>query len=224
VAFAGCAHSQPQREAISTLRDAVKERAVPALLIGPEGSGKTACLRALEDEGLGRYAEAIDDASIGRGALLLDGTERLSIAALQQLASALRANPFPCILAARGVLPPAMQLSDCDRRFALHSTQELAQGTGGRVPHELLRCVRTVVSLPALTVEELARIGKQLFEQRGVAASSELAALIGAEAFKSGDGGHEVRALVDRVPDGTWKPVGGATRSGRAPKRRKGRR
>ncbi len=223
-ALAVGAPSQPQREAISALRTAVKERARLALLVGPEGSGKTLCLRALEEEGLGQYAEAIDGASIGRGALLLDGAERLSMEALRQLALALGANPFPCVLAARGTRPSAMQLRDSDRRFALHGTQELARATGGKIPHELLRLVRTAASLPAPTVQDLSRMAKRLLEHRGLGASSELAARIAAEASRSGDGGHEVRALVDRVPAGTWKPAGRTPRPRRAAKHRKGRR
>jgi hypothetical protein len=203
--------SRRQGEAISSLQAALGEGIRLALLIGPEGAGKTTCLGWLQAQGLGDYLASIDGAAIGPGALLLDGAEGLSAEASERLSGLLSSHPFPCVLAARGVAPsPAMHLRDRDRSVALYTTDELARATAEKIPRVLLRLVRSAVVLAAPDAGDLSQIAKHLLEEKGAAVSSELVRSLAVEAFKSGHGGHELKALVDRVPRGAWMPVGGA--------------
>ena len=94
--------SPRQREAISSLQGALSEGASLALLIGAEGSGKTMCLRSMQAQGLGKYLDRIDGAAIGTGALLLDGTERLSAEAFEEARAELGERRLIEVLAAIG--------------------------------------------------------------------------------------------------------------------------
>jgi hypothetical protein len=213
-ASAARSYSQPQRKVISALQTALREGAQLILLVGPEGSGKTTCLRSLQAQGLGDCVDTVDGASIGRGTLLLDRAETFSSEAFERLSRLLSSTGSPCILAVRGRAPSSgALLSDRHRRVELHPTGELARGTHGKIPHELLQRVQRVVVLPAPKAEDLSEMAKWLFEERGATASPELVAYIAAEALKSGHGGHELKALVDRVPRGAWRRVGGERRS-----------
>jgi len=217
-------YSPRQREAISLLQKALREGVRVMLLVGPQGSGKTICLRSLQAQGLGRCVETVDDAPIGSGALLLDGADMLSPDALERLSTLLSSNAFPCVLAVRGrLLSSRTLLRDGARTFPLHGTGELARATGGKIPDALLRRVQVAVSLPAPAAEELSQMAKMLFEEKGAAASAKLLARVAAQALKSGHGAHELKALVDRVPRGQWTPVTGAARSS-ASRKRKSRR
>jgi len=217
-------YSPRQREAISLLQKALREGIRVILLVGPQGSGKTICLRSLQAQGLGRRVDAVDEAPVGPGALLLDGADMLSPDALERLSTLLSSNAFPCVLAVRG-RPPSSRtlLRDGARTFPLYGTGELARATEGKIPDALLRRVQVAVSLPSPAAEELSQMAKALFEERGAAASPKLLARVAAQALKSGHGAHELKALVDRVPRGQWTPANGAARSS-ASRKRKNRR
>ncbi len=217
--------SRRQAEAVSSLQAAVREGIRRVLLVGAEGSGKTTCLRSLHAKGLGRYVENVDGAEVGAAeALLLDGCERLSAEAFDRLSALVGSHSFPCVLAVRGVAPSiALQLRDGDRRVALYTTDELARATAEKIPRALLRLAQSAVALAAPDAEDLSQIARHLLQEKGAAVSSELVSCLAGEAFKSGHGGHELKALVDRVPRGAWTPAGGARRS-RGPTKKSRRR
>src|SRR5216683_1053383 len=207
--------SRRQGEAVSSLQAALREGIRLVLLVGGEGSGKTTCLRALEAHGLGRYVETVDGAEAGAAeTLLLDGGEGLSAEAFDRLSALVGSHSFPCVLAVRGVASSiGLRLRDGDRCVGLYTTDELARATVERIPRALLRLAESAVVLAAPDAEELSQIAIHLLQEKGAAVSSELVSWLAGEAFKSGHGGHELKALVDRVPRGAWTPVGGAERS-----------
>ncbi len=207
--------SRRQGEAVSSLQAALREGIRLVLLVGGEGSGKTTCLRALEAHGLGRYVETVDGAEAGAAeTLLLDGGEGLSAEAFDRLSALVGSHSFPCVLAVRGVASSiGLRLRDGDRCVGLYTTDELARATVERIPRALLRLAQSAVVLAAPDAEELSQIAIHLLQEKGAEVSSELVSWLAGEAFKSGHGGHELKALVDRVPRGAWTPVGGAERS-----------
>src|SRR5216683_7102776 len=207
--------SRRQGEAVSSLQAALREGIRLVLLVGGEGSGKTTCLRALQAHGLGRYVETVDGAEAGAAeTLLLDGGEGLSAEAFDRLSALVGSHSFPCVLAVRGVASSiGLRLRDGDRCVGLYTTDELARATVERIPRALLRLAQSAVVLAAPDAEELSQIAIHLLQEKGAEVSSELVSWLAGEAFKSGHGGHELKALVDRVPRGAWTPVGGAERS-----------
>jgi hypothetical protein len=207
--------SRRQGEAVSSLQAALREGIRLVLLVGGEGSGKTTCLRALQAHGLGRYVETVDGAEAGAAeTLLLDGGEGLSAEAFDRLSALVGSHSFPCVLAVRGLAPSiGLRLRDGDRCVGLYTTDELARATVEGIPRALLRLAQSAVVLAAPDAEELSQIAIHLLQEKGAAVSSGLLSWLAGEAFKSGHGGHELKALVDRVPRGAWTPVGGAKRS-----------
>lgn len=212
--------SRRQEEAIACLQTSLREGIRLTLLVGAEGSGKTTCLRALQARGLGRYLDGVDGEPVGAEALLLDAGEGLPAEAFGRLSSLLGSHPFPCVLAARGSGPStALQLRGGDRVFALHATDQLARATAEKIPRALLRRVQCAVVLATPDAEDLSQIARRLLEEKGTAVSSELVGRLAAEAFRSGHGVHEIKALVDRVPRGAWTPAGEARRASRPRKK-----
>jgi len=212
--------SRRQEEAIARLETSLRQGIRLTLLVGAEGSGKTTCLRALEARGLGRYLDGVVGEPVGAEALLRDGGEGLSAEAFGRLCSLLGSHPFPCALAARGSGPStALQLRGGDRVFALYTTDQLARATAEKIPRALLRRVQCAVVLATPDAEDLSQIARRLLEEKGTAVSSELVSRLAAEAFRSGHGVHEIKALVDRVPRGAWTLAGEARRASRPRKK-----
>jgi hypothetical protein len=85
---------------------------------------------------------------------------------------------------------------------------------------ELLEQVRGVLTLPSSGAGQLAEIARKLAAARALVLSDELIAAIAAQAVQSKRGGHEVKALVDRIPDGSWSLA--ANLPGHRSRRKKG--
>lgn len=178
------------------------------LLLGPEGSGKTTWLRALERKGLGHYvAHPKELSEAPRGdRLLVDAVERAraeDVAALQALVQA----DAEVILAVRGSAGEAsIVLSGSDAELPLLSTRALVDATGGMLAAGLAEHVQAVASLAALEVDALEEIARRMLLRRRqeLELSDALVQAIAQEASRSGRGGHELRALLRRIPAGTW--------------------
>jgi hypothetical protein len=199
--------SAAQMKAVGELTAALQDGARVALLIGPGGCGKSTCLQLLEAQGLGKRSDAFETPP-GAGAMLVDGAEALERDALERLAALLKAHPFPCVIAARGSSPASRRLLEHQgRRMALHSTRELADSTEAKLPDSLLQCVRTVVLLPALGQTEMSQIAASMLGAKAVSPSPDLIRCVVSDALRSGGGGHELKALIDRLPPGGWRPV-----------------
>jgi hypothetical protein len=109
------------------------------------------------------------------------------------------------VLAARGKKPTAnLPIRSRGASHSLYTTQALTAACGARLPVELLEQVREVLTLASSSAQQLAEIARKLAAARALVLSDELIAAIAAQAVRSKRGGHEVKALIDRIPDGSW--------------------
>lgn len=194
-----------QPEAIRILDSAMRLRVRVILLLGPEGSGKTTYLRQLGAQGLGQYvdrSEALDRASDQR--LLLDAIPAL----LADEGIRARLEATGGIIALRGEALPSTALTVASEglELPLLGSAELVEATSGALPLGLADQVNVVAAFRTLTPDELEEITRRLLlgRQGEVEATEELIAAISATAARSGRGGHEARALVERLPAGAW--------------------
>lgn len=160
------------------------------LLVGPEGSGKSALLAAIEDDGLELVDLSVPVAPQREGELL-----------------SLMERGARLVIAVRAEAPrPALVLTGADGEEPLYDTQGLIAALGGVLPRALLSSVDGVVVLPALDAEALEALAVGLVATRGdLSLSQQTLKQIAALAEKSGRGAHELVALIARVPQGTWK-------------------
>jgi ClpX C4-type zinc finger len=160
------------------------------LLVGPEGSGKSAVLAAVEDEGLERI-DLSGPVTPQRESELLSLMERGA-----RLVIALRAE----------APKPALVLQGADGEEPLYDTQGLTAALGGVLPRALLTSVDGVVVLAAPDADALEALAVGLVATRGdLTLSQPMLKQIAALAEKSGRGAHELVALIARVPQGSWK-------------------
>jgi hypothetical protein len=189
---------RPQAPGFIELPAAVKARKRLAsntgrvtLVVGPEGSGKTALLASLDDDvGLERIdlTGAVTPAREGELLTLLERGARLAIA--------VRAHPPK----------PALVLTGAEGEEPLYDTQGLASALGHLLPHAILSSVDGVVVLPSMDVEALEALAVGLVATRGdLELSPAMVKQIAALAAQSGRGAHELVALIARVPRGQWK-------------------
>jgi hypothetical protein len=223
-AAAKCAAFASQAPEVKELEAAMRGSASLILLLGPPGCGKTSCLRHLESRGAGHY---VDLAQLGwesprlpEGRLLIDGIEHLAGTTQATFLNLIAEQPDrQVIVAARGKSPTrSLVLHDGSRRIDICSTHELTMATGAKLLTELLERVEQVIALPALTAAQLAELARRAFQARdkATAVSESLVQALANRAAKSGRGGHELVALVARIPAGSW-----AVDAARPRKRRK---
>lgn len=197
-----------QEPAARALDGALRRGMRCILLIGPEGSGKTTWLRALERKGLGVYVPAPDalaDAPQG-DRLLVDAAERARPDDASRLLALVK-NGAELILAVRGEPgAPSLVLTNDDAELPLLSTRALVEATRGLLGAELAEHVEAVAALGALQVDALEEIARRLLlaRRQELELSDALVQALAAEAARSGRGGHELRALLRRIPAGTW--------------------
>jgi hypothetical protein len=140
--------------------------------------------------------------------LLVEDVERLDSDAQTALAAFLDRNPERTVLmSTRGTLKPSgRRLRGGEARLPLHTTAALAEAVGGALPVALLEQVQLAVRLRVPTQKdfvELARRGLAL-RRPAVSVHEEVLATLAAEALRSPRAGHELRALLARIPAGTW--------------------
>ena len=161
------------------------------LVVGPEGSGKSALLEALSDDlGLERVdlTGAVTPQREGELLTMLERGARLAIA--------VRAEPPK----------PALVLTGAEGEEPLYDTHGLSAALGHLLPHAILSSVDGVVVLPAMDADALEALAVGLVATRGdLELSPAMVKQIAALAVKSGRGAHELVALVARVPKGQWK-------------------
>ncbi|XXF75130.1 ClpX C4-type zinc finger protein [Myxococcaceae bacterium GXIMD 01537] len=198
-----------REEAPALLASALEAGVRRVLVLGPEGVGKSAWFQALQQWGGGVLVtvDALEE-SPPDAVLLVEDVERLGPEAQASLAAFLAREPSRTVLmSARGTLGhPGWTLRDGSVRLPLHSTAALAKAVGGALPMALLEQVQLAVPLRAPTRAELTELARRWLALRAPAvtvAPGVLAALV-AEAARSPRVGHELRALLARIPAGAW--------------------
>ncbi|AKJ04576.1 ClpX C4-type zinc finger protein [Archangium gephyra] len=179
------------------------------LLLGPEGSGKSTWMRALVEQGRGVLVtpESLDRAPV-EAVLLVEDVDRLAPAEQVSLSAFLSRHPACTVLmTARGtpVASGLSLLSDSDR-VSVPTTASLSEAVGGSLPVALLEQVQWLVALTAPGIEELSEIARRQLAARGdLQLSGEVLTALATEAARSPRSGHELRALLARVPPGSWR-------------------
>ncbi|MBI3183539.1 MAG: hypothetical protein HYZ28_15485 [Myxococcales bacterium] len=211
-----------QAEACSVIEAGFRLSARVLLLIGPEGSGKTTCLRGLARAGKGRYHADISQVPPGphEEPILVEVHRQLSEEEAAKLVALVDGKGGrQLVLAIRGDPPrPALGLRGDEAELPLFTTRDLLQATQGRLPAALASRVQVVAPFRPLVLEELAEVARRLIVRRAaeIDLSEELLAALAEEALRSGRNGREVEALLDRIPAGSWGLAEGAR-----PKRRR---
>jgi hypothetical protein len=199
------------------------------LLLGPEGCGKSTWMRALAEQGRGVLVtpDALDRAPLDT-LLLVEDVDRLPPTEQAVLGTFLARHPERAVLmTARGgpVAPGLVLLSDSGR-LPVPTTAALSEAVQGSLPVALLDRVRLLVSLERPGVEELSQLARRwLASREDRRLSDEVLTALATEAARSPRAGHELQALLARVPPGTWslerkkgkaKPVRRVRRKGKS--------
>jgi hypothetical protein len=198
-----------QSDACRTVETAMRSDIQLGMIIGPEGTGKTEFLSHLEASGLGSRLEPSDLAgTFPEGRVFIDAAERLDRGAQDRILRSLFNEPKRQIfLACRGKAPKVrLTLRSSSVELPLYSTSALAKAVYGRLEGQLLERVEAVSVFSALAVAELAQIARVMIAERSkqLSLSDKAILALAKSAATSGRGGHELQALIRRVPAGGW--------------------
>jgi hypothetical protein len=214
---------EPARESFERGLEAGVRR---LLLLGPEGSGKSTWVRMLVEQGRGVLvtSDSFDRAPVD-ALLLLEDVDRLPPAEQASLGAFLARHPERTVLmTARGepVAPGLVLLSDSGR-LPVPTTAALSEAVRGALPAVLLELVQWLVPLEKPGVEALVEIARRwLASREDRRLSDEALTALATEAARSPRSGHELLALLARVPPGTWRLE--VKKKGKAKPARRGRR
>jgi hypothetical protein len=215
-----------QTQAREALEHGLEAGVCRMLVLGPEGSGKSTWMRALVEQGRGVLVtpDTLDRAP-GDAMLLVEDVDRLLPAEQASLSAFLARHPTSTVLmTARGspVASGLVLLSDSGR-VSVPSTAALSEAVRGTLPIALLEQVQRLVALEAPGVEDLIEIARHQLASRGdPKLSDEVLTALATEAARSPRSGHELRALLARVPPGSWRLE--VKKKGKAKPARRGRR
>ncbi|MFY1829844.1 ClpX C4-type zinc finger protein [Myxococcus fulvus] len=199
-----------QPESRSALVDALRTGVRCVLLIGAEGCGKSTLLRLLQREGQGALTtvDALAEAPSSTP-LFIEDVDLLSPGHQLALSAFLgRAARPAVVLSARGKPPASSKLAlrAAGLRLDVPTTDALSRAVHGTLPVSILEHVQRLVSLrPPTSAEykDMARAHLASREHATTLSEKALAVLV-AEAARSPRAGHELQALLQRIPPGTW--------------------
>ncbi|WP_426752596.1 ClpX C4-type zinc finger protein [Myxococcus sp. Y35] len=217
-----------QHEAEELLTWSLQAQVRCLLVVGPEGSGKSTWFQQLQREGKGVITAVADlDGATSTRTLLVEDVDRLSAEAQATLQDFLARHRGPAVvLSARGMAPESrgLTLRGDARTLALRTTASLSQAVRGAVPTHLLEHVQVLLTLHVPTQSEFVEIARLRLASRepAISLSEEVLAALAAEAGRSPRAGHELHALLNRVPSGTWQlePVAKPTVTRKARRKR----
>ena len=216
-----------QREAADLVQRGLDMGVGWILVVGPEGSGKTAFLRSLERRGAGRYLStpAALAEPWGDERLLVDGLDAAGPADVQILVEAL-GRVRRAVVTVRGMaLPPPLVIGSDSGDLPVYSTRDLLAACGDVLPLPVAERIQLAASFRSPTPEELVEIARRLLVARAseLDLSEDLLGALAAEAARSPRGAHELKALLERIPPGSWTlksaplvpvmPAGGVVRA-----------
>ncbi|AEI67725.1 ClpX C4-type zinc finger protein [Corallococcus macrosporus] len=199
-----------QQATQALLTQSLEAQARCLLVVGPEGSGKSVWFQQLQREDVGVITAVADLEGAGTSrVLLVEDVERLDAAAHAALRAFLARDHRPAVvLGARGQGSEArgLTLRDEARSAPVLTTAALSQAVRGAVPTDLLEHVQVLLPLQVPTHAEFMEIARQRLAARAPAVSvaEDVLAALAQEAGRSSRAGHELHALLNRVPTGTW--------------------
>ncbi len=216
-----------QAEARTLLEAAFQSGARCLLVVGPEGCGKSVWFQQLQRQGQGALTQlsALEQAPT-QVPLLVEDVDRLDATAHAALAAFLARNPrHTVLLSARGTCPekPGPLLRGDAGLVPVPTTAALGQAVRGSMPASLLEHIQVLLPLRAPTPAEYVEIARRRLALRepAVSLSEDVLKAFAEEAVRSPRAGHELQALLNRVPAGTWS-LEAKTKSS-TPARRKAR-
>ncbi|WP_434348669.1 ClpX C4-type zinc finger protein [Myxococcus virescens] len=180
------------------------------LVIGPEGSGKSVWFQQLQREAVGVITPVADlDMTTSSRTLLVEDVDRLDATSHATLQAFLARDRRPVVLlSARGLRTEARGLSlrgDASS-VSVSTTAALTQAVRGAVPTDILEHVQVLLPLQVPTPSEFVEIARQRLASRepAVSVSEDVLIALAQAASRSPRAGHELHALLNRVPTGTW--------------------
>ncbi|GEN11503.1 hypothetical protein MFU01_65400 [Myxococcus fulvus] len=199
-----------QSESRRALIDALRTGVRCVLLIGAEGCGKSTLLRMLRREGQGALTtvDALAEAPSSTP-LFIEDVDRLSTEHQLTLSAFLGQAARPTVvLSARGKAPTSSKLAlrGDGVRLNVPTTDSLSRAVRGTLTVGILEHVQRLVALRQPTPAEyrdLARAHLAAREPATTLSETALSVLV-AEAARSPRAGHELQALLQRIPPGTW--------------------
>ncbi|CAM4335811.1 MULTISPECIES: ClpX C4-type zinc finger protein [Myxococcus] len=192
------------------LTQSLEAHARTLLVIGPEGSGKSVWFQQLQREAVGVITPVADlDLTASSRTLLVEDVDRLDATSHAALQAFLARDSRPVVLlSARGMRTEARGLSLRGDAYSVSvsTTAALTQAVRGTVPTDILEHVQVLLSLQVPTPSEFVEIARQRLASRepAVSVSEEVLMALAQEASRSPRAGHELHALLNRVPTGTW--------------------
>lgn len=200
-----------QPEVRVALERALQSGARCILLVGAEGWGKSILLQTLQRQGRGAITPVASlTETSSTSSVFIEDVERLGAEDASVLSTFLAREARPCVvLSARGLAaePGRLLLRGGEESLAVPTTEALSRAVRGLIPVGILEHVQVLLCLSQPTradYVEMARARLSLREPKTVLSDSVLIAFA-AEAERSPRAGHELRALLQRVPPGTWE-------------------
>ncbi len=161
-----------------------------ALVIGPEGSGKSAWLASMRSPDVRE----------------LEVSARLTTQAERELLEWLSAPTRSAFLVVSGpVPPPALVLQGEHGDEPVHDTASLASA----VPHlspAILACVDAVHAFDPPTESALLDLARALARARNIELPESALTQLVSLALRAQRGAHELTTLLARIPPGTYRP------------------
>jgi|GEM_PF-334291 len=200
-----------QPEVRVALERALQSGARCILLVGAEGWGKSILLQTLQRQGRGTITPVASlTETSSTSSVFIEDVERLGAEDASVLSTFLAREARPCVvLSARGLAaePGKLLLRGGEESLAVPTTEALSRAVRGLIPMGILEHVQVLLGLRQPTradYVEMAHARLSLREPKTVLSDSVLMAFA-AEAERSPRAGHELRALLQRVPPGTWE-------------------